>query len=104
MLRTQYLTFIEAVCCPGGFLEQQGEDISSVGKIIPSLVRLLQAFRGAGFPVYHTREGTWLHRLAVKCYAKSYKDIVTISPPSPAARRSGPRTIRQASVLDIQDR
>ncbi|KAL8784275.1 MAG: hypothetical protein Q9195_009111 [Heterodermia aff. obscurata] len=44
-------------CRPGGFLEHQGEDISPFGKIIPSLVRLLQAFRGAGFPVYHTREG-----------------------------------------------
>ena len=45
------------VCVPGGFLEQQGEDISGIRKLIPSLQRLLHAFRGAGFPVYHTREG-----------------------------------------------
>lgn len=46
-----------SVCMPGGFLEHQGEDISGIRKLIPGLQRLLQAFRGAGFPVYHTREG-----------------------------------------------
>lgn len=44
-------------CAPGGFTERQGDDVSQVRKIIPGLQRLLYAFRGAGFPVYHTREG-----------------------------------------------
>lgn len=45
------------VCSPGGYLEAQGYDIEPVRAIIPGLQRLLKAFREAGFPVYHTREG-----------------------------------------------
>lgn len=45
------------VCSADGFLAQQNEDLSQIQKMIPGLQRLLYAFRGAGFPVYHTREG-----------------------------------------------
>jgi hypothetical protein len=45
------------VCAPGGYLEYQGYDISATQVLIPKLQCLLQAFRDAGFPVYHTREG-----------------------------------------------
>jgi hypothetical protein len=45
------------VCAPGGYLEYQGYDISPTQVLIPKLKRLLQAFRDAGFPIYHTREG-----------------------------------------------
>lgn len=39
-------------------MEFQGYDISAAQALIPKLQRLLHAFRTAGFPVYHTREGT----------------------------------------------
>ena len=45
------------VCSPSGYLDHQGYDISPVQALIPKLQRLLAAFRNAGFPVYHTREG-----------------------------------------------
>lgn len=45
------------VCSNGGYLEFQGYDISNVRGLVPRLQRLLHAFRSAGFPVYHTREG-----------------------------------------------
>lgn len=38
-------------------MHYQGYDISSAQALIPKLQGLLQAFRSAGFPVYHTREG-----------------------------------------------
>lgn len=38
-------------------MHYQGYDISSAQALIPKLQGLLQAFRAAGFPVYHTREG-----------------------------------------------
>ncbi|KAF2454068.1 isochorismatase family protein [Lineolata rhizophorae] len=44
-------------CEPGGYLSSQGYDISSTRAIIPALQALLQAFRTANFPIYHTREG-----------------------------------------------
>ncbi|EED21904.1 isochorismatase family hydrolase, putative [Talaromyces stipitatus ATCC 10500] len=44
-------------CAPGGYLEYQGYDISPTRAIIPRLQNLLQNFRAAGFPIYHTREG-----------------------------------------------
>ncbi|KAL2005415.1 hypothetical protein VTN00DRAFT_2626 [Thermoascus crustaceus] len=44
-------------CAPGGYMEYQGYDISANQALIPKLQRLLHAFRAAGFPVYHTREG-----------------------------------------------
>jgi nicotinamidase-related amidase len=36
---------------------QQGCDISAAREIIPRLQKLLDAFRRAGFSIYHTREG-----------------------------------------------
>lgn len=44
-------------CAPEGLVAQQGEDITVIRKTIPGLQRLLFAFRNAGFPIYHTREG-----------------------------------------------
>jgi nicotinamidase-related amidase len=38
-------------------MHYQGYDISPAQALIPKLQGLLQAFRSAGFPVYHTREG-----------------------------------------------
>lgn len=45
------------VCAPGGYLDYQGYDISPAQSIIPRIQHVLHAFREAGFPVYHTREG-----------------------------------------------
>lgn len=39
-------------------MEYQGYDITPAREIIPRLQHLLRTFRAAGFPVYHTREGT----------------------------------------------
>ncbi|KAJ5542222.1 hypothetical protein N7535_004644 [Penicillium sp. DV-2018c] len=44
-------------CLPGGYMGYQGYDVSAAQALIPRLQRLLHAFRSAGFPVYHTREG-----------------------------------------------
>ncbi|PGH36118.1 hypothetical protein GX50_00973 [[Emmonsia] crescens] len=44
-------------CSPGGYMAYQGYDITPAQHLIPKLQRLLDAFRSAGFPVYHTREG-----------------------------------------------
>ncbi|PTU18561.1 hypothetical protein P175DRAFT_0503359 [Aspergillus ochraceoroseus IBT 24754] len=44
-------------CAPGGYMEFQGYDISAAQALIPKLQHLLNTFRSAGFPVYHTREG-----------------------------------------------
>ncbi|KAL4749247.1 hypothetical protein BDW72DRAFT_137558 [Aspergillus terricola var. indicus] len=44
-------------CAPGGYMEFQGYDISPARELIPKLQQLLNTFRSAGFPVYHTREG-----------------------------------------------
>jgi len=38
-------------------MQQQGYDTSAIQALIPRLQQLLQAFRNAGFPIYHTREG-----------------------------------------------
>lgn len=40
-------------------MEFQGYDISAAQRLIPKLQGLLHAFRSAGFPVYHTREGKY---------------------------------------------
>jgi Isochorismatase family len=45
------------VCINGGYMEYQGYDISAARAVIPKIQHLLQTFRGAGFPIYHTREG-----------------------------------------------
>lgn len=47
----------QIVCEEGGYLSHQGYDIAPTRAIIPSIQTLLQAFRSAGHPIYHTREG-----------------------------------------------
>jgi nicotinamidase-related amidase len=42
---------------PGGYLSSQGYSLSRFTALIPRLQSLLSAFRQAGFPIYHTREG-----------------------------------------------
>jgi nicotinamidase-related amidase len=42
---------------PGGFGETLGNDISRLRPIIPAVARTIEAFRRAGLPVIHTREG-----------------------------------------------
>ncbi|KAK2743022.1 hypothetical protein FQN57_004978 [Myotisia sp. PD_48] len=44
-------------CTQEGFMAYQGYDISTTQALIPKLRRLMDAFRAAGFPIYHTREG-----------------------------------------------
>ncbi|SKA05652.1 Nicotinamidase-related amidase [Enhydrobacter aerosaccus] len=41
---------------PGGFGATLGNDVSLLKKIVPTVARLLAAFRGAGLPIIHTRE------------------------------------------------
>jgi len=41
---------------PGGFGATLGNDVSLLSAIVPTVGRLLEAFRGAGLPVIHTRE------------------------------------------------
>ncbi len=41
---------------PGGFGASLGNDVSRLGAIVPTVARLLEAFRLAGLPVIHTRE------------------------------------------------
>ena len=38
-------------------MEYQGYDITPSQAIIPKIQTVLNSFRSAGFPVYHTREG-----------------------------------------------
>ena len=38
-------------------MEYQGYDISASQEIVPRIQHLLDTFRSAGFPIYHTREG-----------------------------------------------
>ena len=42
---------------PGGFGEQLGNDVSRLRTVIAPLRRVLDAMRGQGYPVIHTREG-----------------------------------------------
>lgn len=44
-------------CSPGGYLEAQGISITPTRAVIAQIQLLLAAFREAGYPVYHTREG-----------------------------------------------
>ena len=41
---------------PGGFGESLGNDVSRLSAIVPTVARLLAAFREAGLPIIHTRE------------------------------------------------
>lgn len=41
---------------PGGFGESLGNDVSRLGTIVPVVARLLEGFRAARLPVFHTRE------------------------------------------------
>ena len=41
---------------PGGFGATLGNDVSLLKKIVPTVRRLLEVFRGTGLPVIHTRE------------------------------------------------
>jgi nicotinamidase-related amidase len=41
---------------PGGFGATLGNDVTLLGKIVPTVARLIEAFRGAGLPIIHTRE------------------------------------------------
>jgi hypothetical protein len=54
-----HLADLIVVCLPEGYMGYQGYDISAAQALIPRLQRLLHAFRSGGFPVYHTREGTY---------------------------------------------
>lgn len=41
---------------PGGFGASLGNDASLLGAIVPTVRRLLDGFRAAGLPIFHTRE------------------------------------------------
>jgi nicotinamidase-related amidase len=41
---------------PGGFGATLGNDVSLLEKIVPTVGRLIEAFRAAGLPIVHTRE------------------------------------------------
>ncbi len=41
---------------PGGFGDSLGNDVARLQAIVPTLRRLMDAFRAAGLPVIHTRE------------------------------------------------
>jgi len=41
---------------PGGFGAALGNDVSLLKKIVPTVGRLIEAFRTAGLPIIHTRE------------------------------------------------
>ena len=41
-------------------MEYQGYDITPSQAIIPKIQTVLNSFRSAGFPIYHTREGNSL--------------------------------------------
>ncbi|BCR89203.1 cysteine hydrolase family protein [Aspergillus chevalieri] len=49
-------------CASGGYMEYQGYDISASQAIVPRIQHLLNTFRSAGFPIYHTREGNTIIR------------------------------------------
>ena len=41
---------------PGGFGHSLGNDVARLQAIVPTLRRLMDAFRAAGLPIVHTRE------------------------------------------------
>ena len=70
---------------PGGFGELLGNDVSRLRRAIEPNRRLLLAWRAAGLPVIHTREG---HR----------PDLADL-PPAKKARGGGARTIGDAGPM-----
>lgn len=82
------------VCEPGGYLSQQGYDITLIQALIPRLQRLLSAFRSARFQVYHTREG---HRpdLSTLSGRERFRSLNHTAPTaaSPAAAASPPTSL-----------
>jgi len=42
---------------PGGFGESLGNDVARLGVIVPTVARVIEACRGAGVLIIHTREG-----------------------------------------------
>ena len=69
----------------GGFGSVLGNDVRPLARIVPTVRRLLDAFRGAGLPVVHTREG----------HVADLSDC----PPSKRARGRGALTIGDAGPM-----
>lgn len=63
-------------------MHYQGYDISPAQALIPKLQHLLQAFRSAGFPVYHTREGKFFSRHLVSSCLPKIRSKSSCRPPS----------------------
>lgn len=59
----------------GGYLDSQGYDLTRFTSLVPRLVSLLSAFRRAGFPVYHTREGHAPHMATVSSREKTRSSV-----------------------------
>lgn len=69
----------------GGFGSVLGNDVRPLARIVPTVRRLLDAFRAAGLPVIHTREG----------HVPDLSDC----PPSKRARGRGALTIGDAGPM-----
>jgi len=67
---------------PGGFGESLGNDVSRIQKIVPTVKRLIDGFRGLGLPVIHTME----------CHRTDLSDL------PPAKRDRGSPTIKIGDV------
>ena len=69
---------------PGGFGETLGNDVSLLERIVPTVGRLIEAFRIAKLPIIHTRE----------CHKPDLSDLpagqATARQAVDAHRRSGP--------------
>ncbi len=72
---------------PGGFGASLGNDVSLLQTIIPTTLRLMNGFRGAGLPVIHTRE---CHRLDLSDLLPAKRDrgapALRIGDPGPMGR------------------
>lgn len=66
-------------------MEYQGYDITPSQAIIPKIQTVLNSFRSAGFPVYHTREGNsfplihWLMSIITDTFQGHRPDLSTLS-------------------------
>ena len=69
----------------GGFGSVLGNDVRPLARIVPTVRRLLDAFRAAGLPVVHTREG--------------HRPDLSDCPPSKRARGRGTLTIGDAGPM-----